>query len=122
MVLPYAQRLLADGAGRRRRRGLVDVLSLVPSFGDQLLGGLGLALQPGQPRLLVHPRHLLTSGQPPVGIGMKVPLQLRQTPDLGAVYPQIGLDMGRRRRHGGKLNPRSSAHRSSGAATGQGRV
>ena len=35
---------------------------------------------------------------------MKVALQLRQTPDLGAVYPQIGLDMGRRRRHGGKLN------------------
>jgi hypothetical protein len=35
---------------------------------------------------------------------MKVALQLRQTPDLGAVDPQIGLDMGRRRSHGGKLN------------------
>jgi hypothetical protein len=28
-------------------------------FGEQLLGGLGLALQPGQARLLVHARHLV---------------------------------------------------------------
>jgi hypothetical protein len=35
-----------------------------PPFGDQLLGDLGLALQPGQPRLPVHPSHLLTGGQP----------------------------------------------------------
>jgi hypothetical protein len=53
---------------------------------------------------------------------MEVPLQLHQTPDLGAVNPQIGLDMDRRRSHSGKLNPRSSAHRSSEAATGQVRV
>ena len=33
-------------------------------FGEQLLGGLGLALQPGQARLLEHARHLLTSRQP----------------------------------------------------------
>ena len=50
MVPPHAQRLLGDGAGRRRSRGLVDLLPLVPSFGDQLLGRLGLALQSGQPR------------------------------------------------------------------------
>jgi hypothetical protein len=36
---------------------------------------------------------------------MKLPLQLHQTPDLGAVHPQIRLHLGRRRRHGGKLNP-----------------
>ena len=34
------------------------------SLGEQLLGGLGLALQPGQARLLVHPGHLLAGGQP----------------------------------------------------------
>jgi hypothetical protein len=33
-------------------------------LGEQLLGGLGLALQPGQPRLLIHPGDLLTSSQP----------------------------------------------------------
>jgi hypothetical protein len=33
-------------------------------FADQLLGGLGLPLQPGQPRLLVHPRHRRAGGQP----------------------------------------------------------
>ena len=49
MIPPHAQRLLGDGAGRRRSRALVDLLPVVPSFGDQLLGGLGLALQPGQP-------------------------------------------------------------------------
>jgi hypothetical protein len=31
---------------------------------EQLLGGLGLALQPSQPWLLVHPGHLLASRQP----------------------------------------------------------
>jgi hypothetical protein len=36
---------------------------------------------------------------------MKVPLQLRQTPNLGAVDPQIGLHLGRRRSHSGNLNP-----------------
>jgi hypothetical protein len=36
---------------------------------------------------------------------MKVALQLHQTPDLGAVDPQIGLHLGRRRRNGGKLDP-----------------
>ena len=34
-----------------------------PPFGDQRLGDLGLALQPGQPRLLVHASHLLPGGQ-----------------------------------------------------------
>jgi hypothetical protein len=34
---------------------------LAPSY--QLLGDLGLALQPGQSRLLVHARDLLPSGQ-----------------------------------------------------------
>jgi hypothetical protein len=34
-------------------------------FGEQGLGRLGLALQPGQPRLLIHAGHLLTSRQPP---------------------------------------------------------
>jgi hypothetical protein len=34
------------------------------AFGEQLLGGLGLALQPGQARLLVHPCDLLTRRQP----------------------------------------------------------
>jgi hypothetical protein len=33
-------------------------------LGEQLLGGLGLALQPAQPRLLLHPGDLLTSRQP----------------------------------------------------------
>jgi hypothetical protein len=39
------------------------LLAGVP-FGEQLLGGLGLALQPGQGRRLVHPGHLLTRRQP----------------------------------------------------------
>jgi hypothetical protein len=34
-----------------------------PLFGDQRLGDLGLALPPGQPRLLVHASHLLPGGQ-----------------------------------------------------------
>ena len=29
-------------------------------FGEQVLGGRGLTLQPGQPRLLIHTRHRLT--------------------------------------------------------------
>jgi hypothetical protein len=33
-------------------------------FGDQVLGRLGLALQPDQPRLLIHARDLLTGRQP----------------------------------------------------------
>jgi hypothetical protein len=59
---------------------------------------------------------------PTVGIGMKVALQLHQTPDLGAVHPQIRLDMGRRTDTAASSTPKSSAHRSSGAATGQVRV
>jgi hypothetical protein len=53
---------------------------------------------------------------------MKVALQLRQTPDLGAVDPQIGLDMGRRRRHGGKLNSQELGAPLQWGATGQVRV
>ena len=33
------------------------------ALGDQVLHDLGLALQPGQPRLLVHAGHLLARGQ-----------------------------------------------------------
>jgi hypothetical protein len=53
---------------------------------------------------------------------MEVALQLRQTPDLGAVHPQIGLHMGRRRSHGGKLNPEELGAPLQWAATGQVRV
>ena len=35
-----------------------------PGLGEQLLGRLGLPLEPGQPRLLLHPSHQLTCGQP----------------------------------------------------------
>jgi hypothetical protein len=35
----------------------------VTALGYQVLGGLGLALQPGQPWLLIHASHLFTRGQ-----------------------------------------------------------
>jgi hypothetical protein len=34
------------------------------TLGDQVLGDLGLPLQPRQPRLLVHAGHQLAGGQP----------------------------------------------------------
>jgi hypothetical protein len=39
-----------------------------------------------------------------VGVRMKVPLEVHEAPDLGAVHPQVGLHVGRRLVHGGKLN------------------
>ena len=46
-----------------------SVLAVGLPLSQQLLGGLGLALQPGQARLLVHASDLLTSRQPLAGDG-----------------------------------------------------
>ena len=71
-------------------------------FGEQVLGGRGLTLQPGQPRLLIHTRHRLTRGQPlahhcdDLAVGRRLLLQRpagkqRQAPaHLGSGHDRIG--------------------------------
>jgi hypothetical protein len=52
------------GAWRQAQHKSVGVTLGCLTLGDQLLGDLGLALQPRQARLLVHARYLLAGGQP----------------------------------------------------------
>jgi predicted ester cyclase len=57
------------------------VLGCLP-FGEQVSGGLGLALQPGRPRLPVHARHLLTSRQPLARDGDELAEMIAMSRDL----------------------------------------
>jgi hypothetical protein len=71
---------------------------LCPPLGDQLLGGLCLALQPGQPRFLVHPGHLLPSGQPAAHDDDDLAVGGRPLPQRPGRHPLSGLGPGPGRR------------------------
>jgi hypothetical protein len=59
---------------------------------------------------------------PPVGVGPEPALQLHEAPDLGAVDPEIRLDVGGYRAEGGQVDASSWAHCSRGAASGRPKV
>ena len=109
---PRTDRTVADGWRCHSLQSCpCTTLVLVASLplGEQMLGGLGLALQPGQPRLLIHPDDRLTSRQPPSRYRDDLPVgcrllgqhpagqQLQALPHLSA-----GSWADRGRSHGGR--------------------
>jgi hypothetical protein len=55
---------LIDATWRQAQPNSIGVALRCLPLGDQVLGDLGLPLQPRQPRLLVHAGHLLAGGPP----------------------------------------------------------
>jgi hypothetical protein len=49
-------------------------------------------------------RTRVAAADPAVGVGPQLPRQLHQAPDLGAVDPNIGLDVGGRLADGGEVD------------------
>jgi hypothetical protein len=68
-ALPLVTRWPCLSPNGRGRRGDIATSAVALrgrlALGDQVLGDLGLSLQPGQPWLLVHAGHLLAGGPPP---------------------------------------------------------